>query len=367
MLISPKRSITPTPPPKRKSTSQIDEETTLIEGIHKKSQSVDLSLAGLLESFPPSTPLWIDNLTLFHLYGSILNIDTPNDFDKFVSVEMKRAKKLHENGIPGVIMYGKDKRWMYMAPSSPKISLPEVKLFTNKILNYFKNNKDHLRTMLLSPNNILYENETSEFVSNIMSDRNNKFSSLINHIMKDKTHSPRVLIVRCIKLLLAGGAISFKDIGIENGIQNLKLPDITIGEGIHPAKAQKSSNTDSPRAPTPPTTPKYTIPLCYTEKNLFSLSTILFLEVFLQNREKVPAQQGDVANVDYANEVLLALHPIWLEFESGNIEYPKLGLRTIKGCIPTEDLIGLINCTSSDYNQGRFNTVKLRKIIHDYL
>jgi hypothetical protein len=177
-----------------------------------------------------------------------------------------------------------------------------------------------------------------------------------------------VKIARFIKLLLAGGVICLEDLGITSDI-NLILPHITIKAATadaDPAKSQKSSSSDSPRV-SPPPPPKYKIPLCYTETNLISLPTILFLEIFLDNKAKLPAREENETTLEYAKRVLQVLHGFWEKFESGNVEYPILRSRTVKGSIPSEDLIALIDCTSTGYNLGRFNQNSLRKVIHEYL
>ena len=259
---------------------------------------------------------------------------------------------------------------VYVA-ASQTISLMEVKAFIARILTYFTNKEHQLRSMLLCPNGIDYQNEIAIFVNDITNSTNRsnfKFKSLIEHIMKDPTHYPRVKIARFIKLLLAGGVICLEDLGITSDI-NLILPHITIKAATadaDPAKSQKSSSSDSPRV-SPPPPPKYKIPLCYTETNLISLPTILFLEIFLDNKAKLPAREENETTLEYAKRVLQVLHGFWEKFESGNVEYPILRSRTVKGSIPSEDLIALIDCTSTGYNLGRFNQNSLRKVIHEYL
>ena len=91
-----------------------------------------------------------------------------------------------------------------MSPASPTISLMEVKAFIARISTYFTNKEHQLRSMLLCPNGIDYLNEIAIFVNGITNSANRsnfKFKSLIEHIMKDPTHYPRVKIARCIKLL----------------------------------------------------------------------------------------------------------------------------------------------------------------------
>ena len=101
-------------------------------------------------------------------------------------------------------IFGRDKEWMYVSPASPTISLMEVKAFIARISTYFTNKEHQLRSMLLCPNGIDYQNEIAIFVNGITNSTNRsnfKFKSLIEHIMKDPTHYPRVKIARCIKLL----------------------------------------------------------------------------------------------------------------------------------------------------------------------
>ena len=101
-------------------------------------------------------------------------------------------------------IFERDREWMYMSPASPTISLMEVKAFIARILTYFTNEEHQLRSMLLCPNGIDYQNEIATFVNDITNstDRNNlKFESLIEHIMKDPTLYPRLKIARCFKLL----------------------------------------------------------------------------------------------------------------------------------------------------------------------
>jgi hypothetical protein len=92
-----------------------------------------------------------------------------------------------------------------MSPASPTISLMEVKAFIARISTYFTNKEHQLRSMLLCPNGIDYQNEIAIFVNGITNSANRsnfKFKSLIEHIIeKDPTHYPRVKIARCIKLL----------------------------------------------------------------------------------------------------------------------------------------------------------------------
>ena len=81
----PNSSITPPPTTTRKSDRRKEGETEYSEGI----QSPNVSLAGLLVSRPPSTPLWLDHATLFNLYGNLLQTETQEDFDKLVKNETK--------------------------------------------------------------------------------------------------------------------------------------------------------------------------------------------------------------------------------------------------------------------------------------
>jgi len=101
-------------------------------------------------------------------------------------------------------IFGKDKELMYMLPASPTISLMEVKGFIATILTYFTNKEHQLRSMLLCPYGTDYQNEIAIFVNDITNSTNrinSNLKSLIERIMKDPPHSPRVKIARCIKLL----------------------------------------------------------------------------------------------------------------------------------------------------------------------
>jgi hypothetical protein len=163
-----------------------------------------MSLAGFLVSRPQSTPLWMDLATLFNLYGNLLQTETQEDFDKLVKNETTYLKRSCDKRIPGMTIFGRDKEWMYMSPASPTIPLLDVKAFISRISTYFINKEHQLRSMLLCPNGIDYQNEIAIFVNDITNPTNRsnfKFKSLIEHIMKDPTHYPRVKIARCIKLL----------------------------------------------------------------------------------------------------------------------------------------------------------------------
>ena len=121
-----------------------------------------MSLAGLLASRPPGTPLWIDHATLFNLYGNF-QTETQEDFDKLVKNETSYLKSLCGKGIPGMTIFERDREWMYMSPASPTISLMEVKAFIARISTYFINKEHQLRSMLLCPNGIDYQNEIAIF------------------------------------------------------------------------------------------------------------------------------------------------------------------------------------------------------------
>jgi hypothetical protein len=197
---SPNSSITPPPTTTHKSGRRREDETECSEGI----QSANTSLAGLLVSRPPGTPLWLDHATLFNLYGNLLQTETQEDFDKLVKNKTKYLESLYSKGIPGMTIFGRDKEWMYMSPSSPTISLKEVKAFISRISTYFTNKNQQLRSMLLCPNGIDYQNIIAIFINDITnstSRSNLNFKFLIERIMKDPTLYPRVKIARCIKLL----------------------------------------------------------------------------------------------------------------------------------------------------------------------
>jgi hypothetical protein len=333
-------SITPIQPPRSKLVRSRNEDNESDDESCIGTQSDILSLAGLLESRPPSTPLWIDQETMFHLYGQLLATETQDDFNKLLHTEMKNSSS--NAGIPGMSVYGDHRLYYYMKPTSLPVPLKEVKTFSNRISTHFT--PQLLTTMLRSPQNITHQNEINVLINRILdvTDRkkNGSIFTLTKAILHDPDHAVVVKVVRFLKLLISGGVICFEDLGITDDI-SIRLPEISIKEVSvtveGPGKAQKLSGSSSPKNVSPDLNPKFYIPACFTDTKLLSLSTILFLEVFLDNYKKLPDREEYRTPRIYAQQVLKVLHPFWEKFQGGKgIKYPDLKPKQFVNSIAVE-------------------------------